>query len=339
MITRRICRIVVVVAVFTALPMSGAERSSNVMKGSFVDKVCLGRYMLEVPSGTEVAGRFKYMDNDIEVVRGETTSAYLKRLQARESELKRTVHRDGGNMFVETRRYGPGQTELVSWTSEASRILHRYELFSHFEHPAVTLSMAVDGSAKRFEEIKGDSRELAGAIQYRGDGEVPKIPGFCVDAGFLKGSELNAEEVAVGLDVPGYPTVTLSYDSYVTGNPDKPLLSRVPLVPSMLLSVLNGTSTLRRRDRDIGPIKGQELLVRASENGKRSYEFLWESQGKADSIEFPFMSLQLSTSAETDAKGEVMDAPFANDEEALAFWDAILGSVRIRPGAVGPSRD
>lgn len=307
------------------------------MKGSSVDRVCLGRYILEPPSGTEVFGRFKYMDNDIKVVRGETTSAYLKRLQARESELKRTPHRDGGNMFVEARRYGPGQTELISWTSEASRILHRYELFSHFERPAVTLSMAVDGSAKHFEEIKGYSRELAGSIQYRGDGEVPKTPGFCIEAGFLKGSELNAEEVAVGLDVPGYPTVTLSYDSYVTGNPDKPLLSRVPLVPSMLLSVLNGTSTLRRRDRNIGPIKGQELLVRANENGKRSYEFLWESQGKADSIEFPFMSLQLSTSAETDAKGEVIDAPFANDEEALAFWDAILGSLRLRPGAVGSS--
>lgn len=331
---RNIC-FVAIAAIFIALPISGSERNRSLMQAKAKEKVCLGRYLLEVPSGTEVVGRFKYMDNDIEVVRGESTSVYLKRLQSKEDELKKALHSRGGTMFVESRNFGPGQTELVSWTSDASRILHHYELFSHFEQPAITLTMSTDGSASRFEEIKAYSRELAGSIRYRGDKEMPAAPGFCIEAGFLKGAELNAEEVAVGLDVPGYPTVTLSYDSYVTGNPDRPLLSRVPLVPAMLVSLLDGTSTLRRRDRNIGPIKGQELLVRANENGKRSYEFLWESQGQADSIEFPFMSLQLSTSAESDDNGEVIDAPFANDEEALAFWDAILGSIRLRPGAVG----
>lgn len=324
---------------FFFIPSFGKDRSRTPMHGAPKEIHCLGRYLVDLPLGSNVSGRYKSFNNEIEVVRGETRQAYRGRVESREAGLRSTRHNRGGGMLVDARQYSPTQRELVSWFSEDSRLIHRYELFSYHESPNVTFVMSSDGDANRVDEMREFGERLARSIRYRASRDVPTDPGFCFQDGFMKGALVNTEEVAAALRVPGYPTVTLSYDSYVTGNPDKPLLSRVPLVPAMLISLLDGTSTLRRRDRNIGPIKGQELLVRASENGKRSYEFLWESQGQADSIEFPFMSLQLSTSAETDAKGDVIDAPFANDEEALAFWDAILGSVRIRPGAVGSSRD
>ena len=48
---------------------------------------------------------------------------------------------------------------------------------------------------------------------------------------------------------------------------------------------------------------------------------------------FPFISLKLTTTAQTH-NGEIVEAPFKTDEEALQFWDAILQTLRLRPGAV-----
>jgi hypothetical protein len=86
---------------------------------------------------------------------------------------------------------------------------------------------------------------------------------------------------------------------------------------------------LRRGERDVGPIQGQEILAHAEEGGKRMYAFLWESQGRAESLQFPFLSLQLLTEEQAAPA-----AAFGNDAEALAAWDQVLGSLRLRPGAI-----
>lgn len=296
---------------------------------------CLGRHLVDLPTGSKVDARYKYMNLRIEVVQGVSKPAYQGRVASRQAELQRTRHSRGGNLFVERNDFSPTQQELVSWVNTASRLGHRSELFSYFEQPRVMFVFEGEGSASRLAEFTEYSRELAGKNEYRANARIPSGAGFCFDSGFVSGFRPTNEEVAASLDVPGYPSVTISYDTYVTGKPDQPLLSRVPRVPSMLVSLISGTRTVRRGKRNIGSIEGQELLVRGTEDGKRSYEFLWESQGRANSAEYPFMSLQLSTTSASDEEGNVIDAPFASDEEALALWDSILDSIRLRPGAVG----
>ncbi len=179
-------------------------------------------------------------------------------------------------------------------------------------------------------------RRLSRNLSYRAAGEVPTAPGFCIDQGLVTLSKLNKEEVTAGIRIRGMPGLSLGFMSYVTGAPDKPLLRRNSRIPPGYEGTAAGMKTLRRGDRNIGPIKGQELLVRGDAGGKRSYEFLWESQGEKASIEHPFLSLRMSTTDETDENGEIMDAPFNDDAEALALWDSILGTLRLRPGAINP---
>jgi hypothetical protein len=122
--------------------------------------------------------------------------------------------------------------------------------------------------------------------------------------------------------------------SHVTGKPDIELLSRVSWVPPGYEGAVASMKTLRRGPHEIGPIHGQELLISSDDGSRRSYEFLWESQGRRASIEHPFLSLRLTTTDESDANGEILDTPFSDDVEALEFWDAILTSLRLRPGAI-----
>ena len=46
---------------------------------------------------------------------------------------------------------------------------------------------------------------------------------------------------------------------------------------------------LRRGERNVGPIQGQEILAHAEDGGRKMYAFLWESQGRAESLQFPFL--------------------------------------------------
>ena len=92
-------------------------------------------------------------------------------------------------------------------------------------------------------------------------------------------------------------------------------------------------AVLRKTARNVGPVKGEEISVRANDGSKRSYEFKWKSEGVENSIELPAISVRLST-ADKKIDGDVVDAPFKTDKEALAFWDDLLNTLRLRPGAV-----
>nr|WP_310233834.1 T6SS immunity protein Tli4 family protein [Luteimonas terrae] len=123
--------------------------------------------------------------------------------------------------------------------------------------------------------------------------------------------------------------------SYMKGKPDRELLERASSIPPGYEEVAARMNTMRAAPRQVGSVRGQELLVRGDGAGKTSYEFLWEYQGEANSLERPFLSLQLSTTAKSDDDGEVIDAPLESDEAAIAAWNGVLDTLRIRPGAVG----
>ena len=87
---------------------------------------------------------------------------------------------------------------------------------------------------------------------------------------------------------------------------------------------------LRRGERRVGTLEGQQILARADDDGTRAYAFLWESQGAPASLAQPFVSLEMVVDP-----GTAGGAPaFGTDADALRFWDRVLDSLRLRPGAL-----
>ena len=297
---------------------------------------CLGRHLVDLPADAQVRGSYTFARADVKTHRSISMEQFERKVSARENELRGALHNDSGNMFVGRREIAETQVSLASWFSPASRMMYRYELFSYF--PGQQVLYVFDGGGSASEGALSSAYEfqqsLAESIRFRAVGEVPTEPGFCIDSGLIQRSKFNREEVTATIRLRQYPSVTLTFMSYVTGNPDRELLRRASTIPPGYEEVAAQMQTLRRGNRNLGQVKGQELLVRGDGDGKKAYEFLWESQGQADSLEYPFLSLQLSTTGESDAEGEVIDAPFDSNEEAMALWDEILGSLRLRPGAV-----
>ncbi|RPE74787.1 T6SS immunity protein Tli4 family protein [Vulcaniibacterium tengchongense] len=298
---------------------------------------CLGRYLIDLPASAKVTTRYVYSRGKIATRVDVSPEGYAKLLSEQEDALKAARHDDGGSMLVDRVEFAPGKVSLISWKSPHSRILYQYRYFAYLPERRVLFLLEGEGSAKaeaRARADKAGGELVTELLRYREGDEVPKSPGYCFDHGLVADNALNQEEFTANIKLKEYPSVTLTLMSYVTGKPDRELLQRASRIPPGFERAVAHMKTLRRGDRNIGPVKGQELLVRADAEGKRSYHFLWESQGRANSLEFPFMSLQLSTTDETDARGEVIDAPFESDEEALELWDSILTTLRLRPGAV-----
>ena len=74
-----------------------------------------------------------------------------------------------------------------------------------------------------------------------------------------------------------------------------------------------GASPVRSRGRTAAGLKGEEFVMRDSEDGK--LYFMWEFKGEADSGAKPRIQLQLITKSD-------------REKEKMAFWDALVDSLR-----------
>jgi len=320
------------------LTMSAAmgQEGEGGMQGNVngVKNYCLGRHLIGFPKAAVVDARFKVGGASVQTIRGVTDQEFHGILASRENELAERPHRKMESMLIGREEFSEDRVLITSWVSPSSIRMQYMELYSFFPEAGVVQVTSGQSDDEYRRENVEYTVKLANGIRVRRNGEIPAQAGFCIDDGIVLGSELNQEEAAATIRIVGLPGVTLSYISYVTGEPEKSLLRRVSGIPPGYEGTSAGMKSLRRGDRNIGPIKGQELLVRGDANGKRSYEFLWESQGEEDSIEHPFLSLRMTTTDETGKHGEIMDAPFESDAQALALWDSILNTLRLRPGAI-----
>jgi hypothetical protein len=74
-------------------------------------------------------------------------------------------------------------------------------------------------------------------------------------------------------------------------------------------------SIVRLGKREVAGMKGEESILRASDNGKKSLLFAWEFNGKEDSGEYPTTTIE-------------MEAPDGKLDEKMAIWDAVLDSMK-----------
>jgi hypothetical protein len=295
---------------------------------------CLGRYLVDLNADVTVDAYFVYAEGKVETRLSVEQSSFERVVSMREEKLKNTPHDKGGSMLVGKTELSSNRILIQSWTSAAgSKKIIMNESYIYLPEKHVLFLRNTETSATAQTRSIDLARSIAADYRYRASDETPSGVGFCINSGLIADKHLNTEEVKAAFHFKQYPSVSVYFNSYVTGNPDSDLLDRLGGLPASLAQAAAGMTSLRRGNHNLGPVKGQELLVRASAEGKRSYEFLWESQGRANSIEFPFISLKLTTTAETN-NGKIIDAPFKTDEEALKFWDAILQTIRLRPGAV-----
>lgn len=278
---------------------------------------CIGRFLIDAPLVPAMQSAYIHAGKHITTRQLASRADFQQVLATREAALRDGRHRAGGAMWVGSTYLDADAVVETSWLSDSSLAGQLQELyvFDPLHHVMFLISAQTD-AARRPAAIE-NLRALRPRIHYRDPAALPAGPGFCVDSGFIDGARINTEELTVALQVPGHAEARLSVMSRVVGRADVGLLQRAAALPS-------DTRPLRVGRRNVNGLEGEELLVRSGDRDGGGYRFLWEFQGEAESLQRPFLALQLSTEAAQ---------AFATDEEALQVWDQLLGSLRLRQGA------
>lgn len=315
------------------------QRTEKMSKAGWTTH-CFGRLLVDLPSGAKIAPTYRIWSN--EMLRLALSPESLpSELAERESDLRLQPHETEGSVFARRVDHeAKGSATLLAWSLPSWTEGYTAESYFVVEGKAQSSVYKYVGEveATRLDQALQNRRDFSAGIHPLSEAERPNGPGYCVDGAVIAGKEFQSEAFSIEVKLPSHPDAVLELFASTQAEPDESLLERAGgFLGTEVLGRIAGMKTLRRGERDVGPIRAEEYLLRATEGGQTSYIFKWEAPGKSDSIAEPNISVSLGVL--NDSKPDDDSAPkqppsFNSDEEAMQLWDGIIDSVRLRPGAV-----
>jgi len=291
---------------------------------------CYGRFLIDFPPQAKINAGYYLWDDDIEAL-DDSPEALVTRIDQREKELKSERHKKiQGSMFLRRLDLKDGSTGLLSWKSNAS--VEMYLLDTYAISKPTWRAYRWKGGVTQDREAAGieSATSLAHNLRSREINEIPTEPGFCIDRAYIAGDSFQIEDFDIGVTFPEHPRTFLAFRSS-TGAEEDRLLDRVSGFLMGAAKMVAGIETLRKRERG-GAIPADEYLLAGSAKGQRTYTFLWEAQGKDESVNEPHLKVELSVEeADVDDDAAPPAPAFKSDKAALELWDAIIDSIRLRP--------
>lgn len=300
------------------------------MKPDWITRA-IGRHLVDLPANAKLHETYTYNGDKLEPFAIRDRRHFDSVISLREKELKAAQHDKQGSMFLQRVVHPNGSVTLISWKSPYSEALIFFDTYFLVGGKAVKYSGAVDPDIQqdvlmRRTRLSEEWRELE-------PGEIPEGVGFVADDVMLAAKRFNLESWTLSANFPGKPEVHFKMYGFSQRVVEPGLRERAGGAVGFLASVLSGKATLRNHARPVGPIAADEILMAATQNGRRSYGFKWEAQGKVNSLAEPNLIAELTDGIQDpEAAGP---SSFKDDDEALALWDEIIGSIRLRPGAAG----
>ena len=296
--------------------------------------LCIGRYLLDVPALAEVAlGNASSDANNIERIPAYVSdSAYAHFLEQREKELRSAKHDTEGSLLKSITKSADGrQTVFVSRPEADDRRTYLVESFVNGREAAWHVSH--ETGDKYLERVTRQIAEIAENLSYRKITIVPTTPGACLADGLLDRAPLEVEEYHGGARVEAL-SWSLSVTSETSGPRDNKmfpdLFHRVDRA-NELIGAGSGIKVLRRAKVQTDGRIGQEYVDLYPEDGAMVFSARLELYGDAAPRQ---PTIKLLMEAGWPIKKDPRDLrQFMNQEEALAVWDAIVKSIRPRPGA------
>ncbi len=290
----------------------------------------IGRHLVDLPVDARTIEQYKFNEVPIEPLPAiRTRERFDEMLAELERSLREAKHQKRGSMFIERVAHANGSVTLISWEAPDSEIFYRFH--TYFRVGSKSLKYTGDVSPDRRESALSVRRELSQEWREVPSGEAPSSVGFVVDDTILSNKKMNLESWRMAIRLAGKPDVSFEIASYAQYKISPGLRERAGGTLAGLLGTVAGLSRLRNRARPVWPIEADEILLAGTQDGKRGYGFKWEAPGKAGSLAEPNLNvtLEVRESAYTTNKES-----FASDEEALELWDAVVDSIRLRPGSV-----
>jgi hypothetical protein len=309
--------------------------------------VCVGRMLIDLPEPAKVdLYGVRVHGFSIEAF-PESTEAFSARVAAREAEIRAKPDRLGGNKNLESVREVKTDSGLVGKIFVHSRNVTEGQssdgfTFEHYRYEGVALEAHVHGDGISIDLSNDDYDpdrmenlpKLVAQLVANPGNSIPTESGFCVDRAYVR-DPLKAEQreqIVLSAGLPSRPDLEIRFDTIAGTKPDsKGLLERNDASHARAPAIVNMRFTnLRAAPRTIGGLTGDELVERVvEENFAIIFGFQWEVNGTEDNVFVPDVTLRMATGRGKD--GPVQSS--LSQPAALALWDKISSSVRVRPTA------
>ncbi|MFK3737506.1 T6SS immunity protein Tli4 family protein [Massilia sp. TN1-12] len=310
--------------------------------------VCFGRFVVDVPETAIVVWADAVLPFEVTIYPG-GWGQVKEMAKEFEQELRneRAIYHDDAPLLLSTGSLPESEGKIITGY-EGFESINDLKIRAYFR-------LGDDGVVLKARPLRDEAEEtvalinsIARRLRHRSDYEVPSEPGNCLEYAFLPdeanaGKRAPAELIRIGFRLKEFPDTHLSIFTgpsnphYSDGNSLEWQLNE--LEKNLRMDDRNGprlkTRYLRRGARQLnGWLDGFEALSRTPElpDSHSIHDFALAFKGTPTDPLKPYADIRMQTGVDGNVAGGTRTS--LSDEEAIAVWDKITGTIRARPTVV-----
>lgn len=313
---------------------------------------CVGRYLIDMPGDAEASGYAKLQGVAFEA-KAMSQDAYNQEIAQREAKLMATRSIDAYPfLYAAGEARGKGTRYFIYrgtvYDDPASRYIEAYKWDdgyrillkiegSDFTHPDQTNDSIVKKMA-----VKNDLPEktslvlgLLEKVRGRSEDDIPGEPGMCFFGGFLPGKASDHQFVSGGFALADRPDVLFDVSADTDPQDGTSLLQRAQQASGAIKEA--GGTVMRKGAVNLTGIKAKEILIAGLTPAQVSgHSFSLEVNSTTSGPRTPFLSLDMYNGGvnQDPRDGRKIEKASLTEGEALALWDTVSRTLRMRPGAL-----
>jgi hypothetical protein len=307
--------------------------------------LCFGRFMIDVPASATVAWGGADVPLGINIYPdGVNEVKTLAQKFITELNSEKAINHDDVPLLLSVEDIAQPEGKIVTGYEDFQSI-NGLKINGYFRLNNDGLIIDARPLREDRDGTIADIKSIARRLRKRTENEIPIEPGNCIEYAFLPDKPNPSEEdlmehIRIGFRLKEFPDAHLSI--YVApSNPHNPegdslkaqwkRIKESPSTPEEK-QALARIKYFRESERQIHDWKtGYEVLVRnPDEEGVHSYhDFQIKFTGVPHDPYKPYADIQFQTGVANNTAGATKAS--LTDEEAIAVWDKITSSIRVRP--------
>ena len=312
---------------------------------------CVGRVLIDMPTDRPRSWSNEFDDAEVRrLQRPLNLSQFWSGVETVRDQYAKQSHRTGSSRLGHYERVDARKAAFVmGYRSDASffgpfmwRFLHLDDQHAYEFKQSLSTGNTPPSPELFKPYIERYSPVLSRLTPLR-DGEIPSGEGLCIDGALVSGDTGKNAKAGLSIEIAKGSYLGLGY---LENNHEAAMYSgfetlkfdedraRVGLTFQNEPEGYKEFKVLRRRERTLAGLLGQEFITRTTlNNGRTFYRFKFLIKGGQGLLE-PTLSIHMGTPDTAKSADGVVYATLPPESELMALWDSVLATLRLRPGAL-----
>jgi hypothetical protein len=312
--------------------------------------VCFGRFLIDVPASTTVSWGATDIPLGVDIHLGGADKVQgLAQKFIDELKSEKAIYHQHVPLLISVDNVQQPYGKIITGYEDFGAI-NGLKINGYFKFGSDGLIIDARPLMEKKDKVIADITSMSRRLRHRTESEIPAEPGNCIEHAFLvdkpdTSTNPPSEHISIGFRLTEFPDTHLSI-LLLPSNPyhsesnslewqlerlEKDLRDENPNHPQLQ------TKYLRRGPRKINDwLTGFEALSRSPERPEVNgiHDFAMDFKGVPSDPFKPYADIRMQTGVADNTAGATK--AILTDEEAVAVWDRITSSIRVRPTTAAP---